>query len=782
MNEYKLLLKVGQVTGATNLINRPFDPIVDDFGEGWRCINADGFIDDGELSESPIIMTERGVMVSPSQGYRAHGFMEVYYYSVLGNIAGFSEEDWEGFFVSSSIIHDDYIEIPGGVNAVRLQGPYIPGVEINDRNFHIAIGSGEPVFFGTHDKWERLDIGNEKPALTLQNNDLAELKDRQADYTQELTLPPTGHNLRVLGSVGLSDSETDSPYRLFECRLFAGDHLLMGRGSSLSVRGVSNEGIECTIVGAEIDFFEALRESPMGLIAEPSVVRSEGGLFVPSGDPGVLEAQTIEGAVIAYASFFRGGEYPVAGVSPAYTLPFVYAQWLFKAIVEAKGFTWSHNLADYPGLDRIALPVVDDQADEDSFDDIKNGYGDFMGAVPAGGVRCLIPTITNNAKGLISTVGVNGSTAEAYTVIQSSVPCRVELTVWLNFPAASSAYPANIHLSATANGEDVLDYSYTGEGLVSPDDQHVISVSLQANSPLVITAVYGSAAGTPAMFMVAHHGLDIDVFESERVPIGGKLHLPKNLGFETQGDFAKAFIQAHGLFVSVDRRTSEVSTYTMKEVYDRKDRAVDWTMKLVGRQSSLQFNVEGYAQSNEIKMKDNSEDSCKDKGTFSVDDKTLPASKVLFELGFEAGLDWMTNDGAPVANIPVFDMGDKDLTDSERRETAELSPGEPHLVSISPTKRLVKHHEGPMQVRCKVASHTGAKVQDLLDTFFQEITGGLLDKAKMVTADFYLTPLDIEMFDPFTPVYLKQHGAFFYVNKISNFVSGQLTTVELIKL
>ena len=47
---------------------------------------------------------------------------------------------------------------------------------------------------------------------------------------------------------------------------------------------------------------------------------------------------------------------------------------------------------------------------------------------------------------------------------------------------------------------------------------------------------------------------------------------------------------------------------------------------------------------------------------------------------------------------------------------------------------------------------------------------------------FYLTPEDVEAFDPTIPVYVSQLGAYFYVNKIIDFVEGNLTKVQLIKL
>jgi hypothetical protein len=45
-----------------------------------------------------------------------------------------------------------------------------------------------------------------------------------------------------------------------------------------------------------------------------------------------------------------------------------------------------------------------------------------------------------------------------------------------------------------------------------------------------------------------------------------------------------------------------------------------------------------------------------------------------------------------------------------------------------------------------------------------------------------LTAQDFIGFNPFIPVYIRKHQAYFYVNKIMNFVDGKVTKVELLKL
>jgi hypothetical protein len=59
----------------------------------------------------------------------------------------------------------------------------------------------------------------------------------------------------------------------------------------------------------------------------------------------------------------------------------------------------------------------------------------------------------------------------------------------------------------------------------------------------------------------------------------------------------------------------------------------------------------------------------------------------------------------------------------------------------------------------------------------------MLVKARTMNVELVLNEQDIEELDYFTPIYLKQFGAYFYISKISNFISNKkLTKVEMIKL
>ena len=64
-----------------------------------------------------------------------------------------------------------------------------------------------------------LDLGDEVPAMTYQINQLNELKDRNASYSQSIDLPKTRNNLRILGFPDCYDVVTPAAFDPQPCEL-----------------------------------------------------------------------------------------------------------------------------------------------------------------------------------------------------------------------------------------------------------------------------------------------------------------------------------------------------------------------------------------------------------------------------------------------------------------------------------------------------------------------------------------------------------------------------------
>lgn len=102
-----------------------------------------------------------------------------------------------------------------------------------------------------------------------------------------------------------------------------------------------------------------------------------------------------------------------------------------------------------------------------------------------------------------------------------------------------------------------------------------------------------------------------------------------------------------------------------------------------------------------------------------------------------------------------------------------------HLIKYriaNPYNNLVRHYKYRT-----TENHIPA--QSLVDNYYDKLANKMLVRAKCLSVEMLLTERDIEDLDFFTPIYLKQFGAYFYISKISNFVnSGRLTKVELIRM
>jgi len=87
----------------------------------------------------------------------------------------------------------------------------------------------------------------------------------------------------------------------------------------------------------------------------------------------------------------------------------------------------------------------------------------------------------------------------------------------------------------------------------------------------------------------------------------------------------------------------------------------------------------------------------------------------------------------------------------------------------------------------KYARHS--TVQSFVDSFYPELAA-MLDNFKINEEFLSLKDEDVKRYNSiingvpqmFIPVYVQKYGAYFYVNKIVNYISGELTKCQLIKL
>ena len=69
----------------------------------------------------------------------------------------------------------------------------------------------------------------------------------------------------------------------------------------------------------------------------------------------------------------------------------------------------------------------------------------------------------------------------------------------------------------------------------------------------------------------------------------------------------------------------------------------------------------------------------------------------------------------------------------------------------------------------------------LIDDYFDFIAT-FIDDTKIITPSLLLTVEDINVLDPFLPVYIKRYGSYFFVNRVNSWIANKPCKVELIRI
>ena len=230
---------------------------------------------------------------------------------------------------------------------------------------------------------------------------------------------------------------------------------------------------------------------------------------------------------------------------------------------------------------------------------------------------------------------------------------------------------------------------------------------------------------------------------------GQSLELYRNLGIKTALDAFKIIAQLYGWTVAVDEASRIIYARTFAYVTGRKQYAPDWTAKMdMSSGTETDFNFGNYARQNIVKFDANKITGYQDTAAFTIPNDTLAPSKDAIAMKISSG------QGLYIEQWQPKEEGSNDYQWKDGST--------PHLL----------RWDGSTLTHVTTADVI-SNYADIIDT---------MQAVRVVTAKFNLTPVDILNFDQFTPIFLRQYGRYFYVNKISNWEAGKLCDVELLQL
>ncbi len=641
-----------------------------------------------------------------------------------------------------------------------------------------------------------------KIGMTYQVNDIAELKDIRANTTNEFSVPNNSENAATLGFADLVTSSSAKPYQ-------KNTAVFKRNGQEIIKNGVAlieecGDAFRLQVLSGNYDFFKSLESKKISeldfsdkdhlwdlsaiVAAIPNTVDDiytypvidytgsntwfnhiqPGGVRLEKTYPSVFAKKIIE-RIASENGYSVGGSYFGDAVTDREIIPFsnlnpTHAQrwvdkWKFKAM------TLGTQTNTTPGaMQHIEFPI--------ELFDTSNTYTN----VPADGGRWY--PVEECLCGFKMTLKVSIAAA-------GPIDFRVGFRYWN--PLLGTFAGAIYAFTQLIPGDYTITIETTADDLA-----HVIPGSY------IIPMYYKGYAGDTFQILSG------STFENTPDPymyLGTTVQLESMLPDITQKEFIKAICAKWCLVSDVDDVGKTLLLNFMNDLDKNRARARDWSGKIdVQKKPTIAFRSGKYAQTNFFKYtEDDAVTEGLGDGSFDIPDTTLDLTADIHTLPFAA-----TDMKSYLAKLSVPFI-------KVWNETG-ASPPDPSGDPVSTKPRILLHHvyydpdgylkyvdeagfllHQPFQASMAWFIHTTDQIpappiktnQGFDDTMLDDyywVLKKMLTKMKKVTAYFNLHDEDVQDFDHMVPVYIEKFQEHFFVNKISNYQPGKLTSVEMYRI
>lgn len=606
--------------------------------------------------------------------------------------------------------------------------------------------------------WRDADLSNgTQIATTFEESDIAEAA-FVGNGTTEFSLPRTANNEKIFECIGDRQSAKGG-YSAYPCVVTQDGMPVLKNTSKLYVLASNKTEYSVTIVGEECDFYDKLDKIDLQAVENERLL----GVWRIGVSNNYNRIQGLRyGAGYTEQDTTRDGRY-------IHQQADIWMDDALVAIADAVGYDINEAFAGtsrilpkgrepIPWYRNSTLPNVDDWnchakmtwhlADLTSVSSIikranfkwrELEYGDVT--IIGVHIRYIIKRKLNDRERFNATASIYNGGSNTIGIANFSCGDEDYLPLgecgWKENPDGSNTLVRDVAFSAgkrlaTAgiNGDQYDNFThikYINVGLAESDGY--IEVSIPSNQDLVQDVI----------IEILTQGK-----KDDGICWGAECSFAYNLGWKTALDIYKTALQRYARISHVENRS--VETYRLWDVISNKPNAVDWTEKLI--EDTTNYHSD-FCRNNYLGLEKNSVTDREEKRPFVVPDDMLEDKQDYVILPVEAGEDSVT-----------CSYWEETKDDEGHISREKNDPSYPYIFETGTETLLSSFH--------------------LIGAYNELI--GLLQKYRKVEARMLLTQMDIAAFKHTTPVYLKQYGAYFYVNKISDWEAGQICEVELIKI
>jgi len=670
------------------------------------------------------------------------------------------------------------------------------------------------------------DLADDSPiALTFQINNLADVKNQAGNTSDLFKLPLTQNNRRILGFPDDISVTTEVPYTQLRARLIQDGVEVIPEGLGI-INSTDENNASVTILSGNVDFFDSI-DNPIYEMGDSTKVAGAKQPFAPYNHIWNLAN------VVASRKVTNGYIYPVidyGGLSPL--KPFIvdvrklrpgfFLKTIIDLIVSGTGYTAKGSLLSNPLYDKLIVQFANDnfehgtdyQVQPDTIGMNATSTEDQEGAAVFVGFN------TAGRRGVINfgrtdsdpqTQFTGGTTFTAEQIMTATVlvtipkldlrgrmgsdPCNLNINIHLHTPGGDLDYTLNYDLAnytrvPGTSGGSLQGYINYGNKTLSAD------IDLQVGDQITIT--YEFLGGAPGYFKMYSGATLYIKSKNDNMLFGQQVQCERIFPDITQKDLLKDTLQRFAIICQTDNTNREVTFASFKDIVSNIPIAKNWTNKVVNQGKTVAFQLGNYGQVNNLKYK---QDDAIPEGyaddVINIADKTLQATQDLFTGQFAPSLN-SPFVGGPTAQILKLDyINDPGSFEFSIGTQPRILVEEKRALYIGNSSDTVQFTDGSSTTYVNDVISTAYFYKDNgefslmwkdkngqpgLRTLYYKELERILKQTKKITRYIMLNARDIQELDLLVPVYLEQDSAYFYINKIDQWIKGRPTKLELIKL
>lgn len=640
-------------------------------------------------------------------------------------------------------------------------------------------------------------------AQTKQVNDIANLSNRQCNFTNKIKIPKTANNVKALNYMAVPGNTSSVPYQKNECFLqSANGQVFVHKGWAVVADG--GDYYNVTVYDGIIDLYKAIENKTMAEL-DLSAINKE---------------KTIENVTNSWATEDKEYRYLVANYNgdtgnsvageinidylvPAAWIPYLWEQlqeYLTDELEEEVKFEGAiFNSDDFKSL-YISYPKGVNSINDIStiFESSNNGYygGSFYGAWY---IRYNEPE-TNELLGDVDDVHLQVAETGYY---------RLSVSGTLHGGVLGHPKKSKLYYSVNQDNTEPIQ--------VEAISENIFLDNIESGSEIDTFKIVLLQAGDTVCFLQHIASSEPSNFEDQYLPDAGgnvselAISITKvSVTSPDFGDVLKAFtikdfiteiVQRFGLTIFKNPYSQTYTFLTMEEFIESKNYE-DWSDKYLKAEKEI-YKIANYAQHNYMRYKYNDKESDFNDGYIGIENKNIINEKDIVKSKIYSPEQFpVTYFGNRLTN--TYKLWNKEIKEIEGNEeegveahtkTEYKSLDKRFYIMRAERKRYsevglsssfnIISKESPQTEHTRAYVHFESfdkqNFTEIIENYYQPISK-ILNNSIIVSANLWLNDNDIINFDFKKLYYIKQLGNYFIVNKINNYIPGKPTKVELIRV